>query len=198
MEAGMKSMLRRLPIVAVFGQGTPIDDNLARLAREAGALVARLPAHLLTGGGYGVMEAASEGFVAVPERAGFCIGIISCRSTGPFDQPHRDNDGRPYPNRFVEISIMTPLPPRVSDWRTTPGRNHVNVLSADAIIHCPATAEPATSSTCRPNISANASGRARSAAWRCSGQSSGSRRSTVRCSCIRRRSMRPRRMCGGC
>jgi uncharacterized protein (TIGR00725 family) len=130
-------MLRRLPIVAVFGQGTPIDDGLARLAREAGALVARLGAHLLTGGGYGVMEAASEGFVAVPERAGFCIGIIPCRSSGPFDQPHCDDEGRPYPNRFVEIPIMTPLPPRVPDWRTVPGRNHINVLSADAIIALP-------------------------------------------------------------
>ncbi len=137
METGMESMLRRLPIVAVFGQGTPIDDNLARLAREAGALVARLGAHLLTGGGYGVMEAASEGFVAVPQRAGFCIGIIPRRPEGPFDQPHCDDNGRPYPNHFVEISIMTPLPPRVADWRTTPGRNHINVFSADAIIALP-------------------------------------------------------------
>jgi uncharacterized protein (TIGR00725 family) len=130
-------MLRRLPIVAVFGQGTPIDDDLARLARAAGATVARLDAHLLTGGGYGVMEAASEGFVAVAERAGFCIGIIPRHPDGPFDRPHCDDEGRPYPNRFVEIPIMTPLPPRVKNWRSMPGRNHINVFSADAIIALP-------------------------------------------------------------
>ncbi len=129
-------MLRRLPIVAVFGQGTPIDDNLARLAREAGALVARMGAHLLTGGGYGVMEAASEGFVAVTERPGFCIGIVPREPDGPFDRPHA-MAGRRYPNPFVEIVIMTPLPSLVDDWRNLPARNHVNVLSADAAIVLP-------------------------------------------------------------
>jgi uncharacterized protein (TIGR00725 family) len=135
----MESMLRRLPIVAVFGQGTPVADDQAQLARDAGGLVARLGAHLLTGGGYGVMEAASQGFVAVAERPGFCIGIVPRDPAGPFDRPHQ-MAGRRYPNRFVEIVIMTPLPSLVDDWRNLPARNHVNVLSADAAIVLPGNA----------------------------------------------------------
>ena len=62
-------MLRKLPIVGVFGQGTPIGSDRADLARAVGTMIARLGAHLLTGGGYGVMEAVAEGFVNVADRA---------------------------------------------------------------------------------------------------------------------------------
>jgi uncharacterized protein (TIGR00725 family) len=130
-------MLRKLPIIAVFGQGTPIEAERASLARSVGAMVARLGAHLLTGGGYGVMAAAAEGFVANIGRAGFSIGIVPREPDGPFDQPNSDIDGRLYPNPYVEIAIHTPLPPRVVDWRSAPARNHVNVLPADGIIALP-------------------------------------------------------------
>lgn len=130
-------MLRKLPIIAVFGQGTPIAPDRRDLARSVGAMIAGLGAHLLTGGGYGVMEAAAEGFVGVPARAGLSIGIVPSLQGGAFDEPNRDSDGRPYPNPFVEIPIFTPLPPRVADWHNTPARNHVNVLSADAIVSLP-------------------------------------------------------------
>lgn len=130
-------MLRKLPIIGVFGQGTPIGADHAQLARDVGALVARLGAHLLTGGGYGVMEAAAEGFVGVSGRDGLSIGIVPRDPDGPFDAPDRGSDGTPYPNPFVEIAIMTPLPPIVPDWHRTPARNHVNVLTADAIIALP-------------------------------------------------------------
>ena len=132
--------MRKLPIIAVFGQGTPIGADEARLAHEAGGLVARLGAHLLTGAGYGVMEAAAEGFLAVPERAGLSIGIVPRDRDGPFDRPDHDINGRPYPNPFVEIAVMTPLPPLTDDWHRTPARNHVNVLTADAIIALPGNA----------------------------------------------------------
>jgi uncharacterized protein (TIGR00725 family) len=130
-------MLRKLPIIAVFGQGSAIGRERADLARAVGAMVARLGAHLLTGGGYGVMAAAAEGFVAVEPRAGSSIGIIPREQKGPFDRPNRDPEGRPYPNPFVEIAIMTPLPPRARDWRNVPARNHINVLTADAIVALP-------------------------------------------------------------
>src|SRR5581483_638703 len=130
-------MVRKLPIVGVFGAGTPLTADRKRLAQAVGTMVARLGAHLLTGGGYGVMEAAAEGFVVEPRRAGWSIGIVPRHPDGPFDQPHRDADGQTYPNRFVEIPIFTPLPPRVADWTTEPARNHVNVLSADAIVALP-------------------------------------------------------------
>jgi uncharacterized protein (TIGR00725 family) len=133
----MNAMVRKLPVIGVFGQGTPISSERARLAHAVGALVARLGAHLLTGGGYGVMEAAAEGFVAIPRRAGLSIGIVPRDPDGPFDRPYHDLDDRPYPNPFVEIAIMTPLPPLLPNWRHEPARNHVNVLTADAIVALP-------------------------------------------------------------
>lgn len=133
-------MLRKLPIVAIFGHGNSISAERARLANGAGAMVARLGCHLLTGAGYGVMAAAAEGFVAVADRQGLSIGIVPRQDDGPFDEPNRDPDGRAYPNPFVEIAVMTPLPPRSDEWRTTPTRNHVNVLTADAVVALPGNA----------------------------------------------------------
>jgi predicted Rossmann-fold nucleotide-binding protein len=131
------SMLRKLPIIGVFGQGTPLDDVRAAQAREVGAMIAHLGAHLLTGSGYGIMAAAAEGFVATDDRAGISIGIVPRAPDGAFNEPNRATDGRPYPNPFVEIAIHTPLPPRTDDWRTTPARNHINVFTADAIVAFP-------------------------------------------------------------
>ena len=133
-------MLRKLPIVAVLGQGSEITAGRASLAREAGAMIARLGAHLLTGGGYGVMEAATEGFVAVSGRAGFSVGIVPRDPGGPLDRPNRDELGRAYPNSFVEIAILTPLPPRTENWREQPARNHVNIFTADALLALPGNA----------------------------------------------------------
>jgi uncharacterized protein (TIGR00725 family) len=130
-------MLRKLPIIAVFGSGAPLSAGRAALARSVGAVVARLGAHLLTGGGYGVMAAAAEGFVAVDDRAGLSIGIIPRRADGAFDQPARSDAGEDYPNPHVEIAVLTPLPARVPDWHTMPGRNHVNVLTADLVVALP-------------------------------------------------------------
>jgi len=130
-------MLRKLPIVAVFGSGSAVEAASAALASEVGTMVAGLGAHLLTGGGYGVMAAAAEGFTAMQERAGLSIGIVPRGHDSPFDTPNRDPQGRPYPNPFVELAIMTPLPPRAGDWRTTPTRNHINVLTADVILALP-------------------------------------------------------------
>ena len=130
-------MLRKLPIVGVFGSGSPISAERKALARSVGATVAKLGAHLLTGGGFGVMTAAAEGFVAVEDRAGLSIGIIPRMLEGAFDQPARSDSGESYPNPHVEIAVFTPLPARVADWRTTPGRNHVNVLTADVVVALP-------------------------------------------------------------
>jgi len=130
-------MLRKLPIVGVFGAGTSVAADRMRFAQSIGAMVAGLGGHLLTGAGYGVMAAVAEGFVAVAGRPGSSIGIVPRDPDGPFDQPNRDPKGRRYPNPFVEIAIHTPLPPHVRDWRAAPARNHINVLTADAIIALP-------------------------------------------------------------
>jgi uncharacterized protein (TIGR00725 family) len=135
--ASEDDMLRKLPIVGVFGSGSLIDAARTALAQRVGAMVAGLGAHLLTGGGYGIMAAVAQGFVDAPDRTGLSIGIIPRRPDGAFDEPGHDASGRTYPNPFVEIAIRTPLLSRIEDWRTTPVRNHVNVLTADAIIALP-------------------------------------------------------------
>jgi uncharacterized protein (TIGR00725 family) len=129
--------LRKLPIVAVFGQGSAIPPEREDLARAAGAMVARLGTHLLTGAGYGVMAAAAEGFTAMEPRTGLSIGIIPRDRERGFETVNHDSEGRPYPNPFVEIAIRTPLTSRADDWRRVPARNHINVLTADAIIALP-------------------------------------------------------------
>jgi uncharacterized protein (TIGR00725 family) len=130
-------MLKKLPIIGVLGSGSPIAPERAALARAVGAMVARLGAHLLTGAGYGVMAAAAEGFCAVDGRAGFSIGMVPRDPAGAIDAPNHDPDGRSYPNPFVEIAVFTALPPRVADWRNAPSRNHVNVLTAHALVALP-------------------------------------------------------------
>ena len=69
-------MLRKLPVIAVFGQGTPARPERIALARTVGARIAALGAHLLTGGGYGIMTAVAEGFVAVEPR------LVPCDDLG--------------------------------------------------------------------------------------------------------------------
>lgn len=130
-------MLRKLPIIAVIGQGARLTPERRDLAWSVGSLVARLGAHLLTGAGYGVMAAVAEAYVGVEGRAGLSIGIVPCHPNGPLERPNEDADGRTYPNPFVEIAIYSALPPRVDDWRNVPARNHVNILTADAIIALP-------------------------------------------------------------
>jgi predicted Rossmann-fold nucleotide-binding protein len=68
---------------------------------------------------------------------GLSIGIVPREPDGRLDEVNHDLEGRPYPNPFVEIPILTPLPPRVADWRTMPARNHVNVFTSHGIIALP-------------------------------------------------------------
>lgn len=126
----------RLKIVAVLGSG---EGNLEEIrkrdpercrryidqAKALGAWLAELNVHLLTGGGGGLMEAASEGFhQGRTEGRGMVLGIIP----GP-----RIKSG--YPNRWVEIPILTHLPG--DDPRSAESRNHINVLTAQVLIALP-------------------------------------------------------------
>ncbi len=115
--------VERLKIVAVIGSGAHLEEDAKLAPRRAGRLIARSGYHLLTGGGAGVMAAASEGFCSVPrsERAGLCIGVLPA--------------GRPaaqYPNAWVEVPIVTHL--EGEDPRGPGSRNHINVRTAHAIV----------------------------------------------------------------
>jgi uncharacterized protein (TIGR00725 family) len=112
---------KRRPIVAVVGGGDPaVPAAAVARAESIGRLIAGAGAHLLTGGGDGIMAAACRGFVAV-RHAGQSIGILPA--------------GRPperYPNSWVEIPIRTHL--QGSDPHGADSRNPINVLSCDAMV----------------------------------------------------------------
>lgn len=125
----------RRPIVGVMGSGR---DGHLRLSDPLGRMLAELGVHLLTGGGGGVMDAVSRAFHQTPGRMGRVIGVLPSSAEAP---------GRPpagYPNRWVEIPIVTHLP-----WSGRRGieegsRNHINVLSSDALVVLPGAAGTAS------------------------------------------------------
>jgi predicted Rossmann-fold nucleotide-binding protein len=132
----MIQAIRRLPVVGVMGSGAAsIDPALERRAAAVGELVAQLGCHLLTGGGAGVMSAAARGFVAVEHRPGLSIGILPAQppqnthdGTGPVEPPPG------YPNPWIELAIQTHLPRDAERGADPQSRNHVNVLSSDALV----------------------------------------------------------------
>lgn len=119
-----------LPIVGVLGSGS---DPQARWAEPLGRMLAGEGVHLLTGGGGGAMECVSRAFATAPgSRLGRVLGIL----------PGSVEDGvyipRPgYPNRYVEIVIRTHLPLGGITGSSTLSRNHINILSSDALVVLP-------------------------------------------------------------
>jgi len=120
--------VNRLPIIGVMGSGDK-EDTFPHVA-PLGKLIAEMGFHVLTGGGFGVMQEASRGFTDVTPRKGMCIGVL------PSQTVMGNNPFRGYPNPFVEINIQTHL---VRDgWADDiETRNHINILTSDAVIFCP-------------------------------------------------------------
>lgn len=110
-----------------MGSGTEAHEELAG---PLGRWLARAGVHLLTGGGGGVMASVSRAFHETPGREGLVLGIL--RGGAP---PGSDAPG--YPNPWVEIAVRTHLP--LSGARgTEPGsRNHINILTSDAVVALP-------------------------------------------------------------
>jgi len=96
----------RLPVLAVLGAADATADE-EQLAEAVGALAARRGWVVLTGGGPGVMAAASRGAVAA---GGLTLGIL------PNERPDAG-----YPNPWVRIGVFT---------GAGSARNAFNVLSA--------------------------------------------------------------------
>ena len=121
--------MKRLPVVGVMGSGS---KRHADRASRVGAWIAHSGYHLLTGGGPGVMGAVTEAFVSVSPRAGLAVGIL------PADvASSRDRSPPGYPNRWIELVIQTHLSKGGVQGENKFSRNHLNVLSSDAIIIFP-------------------------------------------------------------
>ncbi|QDU73562.1 hypothetical protein Pan97_05380 [Bremerella volcania] len=119
--------VQRLPIVGVMGSGK--DDHL-ELSLELGWLLGTLGVHLLTGGGRGTMAAVSEAFARTHDRRGMVLGIL------PSDHS-RTKPKADYPNDWVEIPIVTHLPHSGERGTESTSRNHINILTSDAIVALP-------------------------------------------------------------
>jgi predicted Rossmann-fold nucleotide-binding protein len=122
-------MRTRREIIGVLGSGREEHrawvEPLARWIAQRGY-------HLLTGAGGGVMGAAAEAFVAVEERAGLSLGIVP---GAVVDGTWRPKPG--YPHAAVELPILTHLPLSGEQGTEPMSRNHLNVLTAHALVALP-------------------------------------------------------------
>ncbi len=122
-------MRARRPIVGVMGSGA---SEYAELAEPLGRWLAERGFHLLTGGGGGVMRSVSRAFSAVEGREGLAIGVLPGRAD------ERGYEAFPgYPNEFVEVAIRTHLERTGTEGAHPQSRNHINVLTADAVVALP-------------------------------------------------------------
>jgi uncharacterized protein (TIGR00725 family) len=119
----------RLRRVAVVGSGT---DTHAELAGPLGRLIAGMGAHLVTGGGGGVMAEVARAFVETPGRAGLSIGVLPAAEGTRVPEPPAG-----YPNRWVEIPVVTHLTERGARGHRPYSRNHLVVLSGEAVVALP-------------------------------------------------------------
>ena len=102
----MTTGVNPLPILAVLGPSQASADECS-VAERVGAMAAKAGWVVLTGGGLGVMEAASRGAV---EAGGLTVGILPSAAPIPG-----------YPNAWVCIPVFT---------GAGSARNSFNVLSA--------------------------------------------------------------------
>ena len=129
-------LLPRLPVVGVMGSGR---EPHAQRARRVGEWIARAGFHLLTGGGQGVMAAVTEAFAGVSERRGLAIGILPAAANGAAGAAPPG-----YPNPWVELAVRTHLDQVGAQGAGAASRNHLNVLSSDAVIILPGSAGTAS------------------------------------------------------
>lgn len=123
-----------MAIIGVMGSGKAGWDELTA---PLGRWIAQNGHDLLTGGGAGVMFSVARAFSQTPGRSGKSIGVVPTRADDRFGYVPLEG----YPNPFVELPIMTPLPKR--EEGAAPGtinRNYVNILTSDVVIALPGSA----------------------------------------------------------
>jgi uncharacterized protein (TIGR00725 family) len=110
----MDLKVRRKPvIIGVMGSHGDRDRSALEDARRLGKEIAKRGYVLLTGGGGGVMKAASEG---ASVAGGLVIGVLPNERSRPV---------KGYPNAFVDIPIYTGM---------GDGRNVINAKTPDVVV----------------------------------------------------------------
>ena len=123
-----------MAIIGVMGSG---QSAWEAFANPLGIWIAQNGHDLLTGGGDGVMLAVSRAFAATPGRLGRCIGVVPTQA----DATHGFVALQGYPNPFVDLPILTPLPKREAS--APPGslsRNYINILTSVVVVALPGSA----------------------------------------------------------
>lgn len=120
-----------MTIIGVMGSGTA---EWPELAVPLGTWIAKHGHDLLTGAGRGVMLSCARAFAATPSRAGRSIGIVPTEA----DPASGFVPCAGYPNPYIDLPILTPLPRKEADAPDTAlNRNYVNVLTSDIVIALP-------------------------------------------------------------
>ncbi len=123
-----------MAVIGVMGSG---KNPWEELAHPLGAWIAQNGHDLLTGGGQGVMLSVSRAFSQTPGRSGKSMGVLPTRADAQFGFVPLEG----YPNPFVDLSVITPLPKREDG--AAPGtinRNYVNILTSDVVVALPGSA----------------------------------------------------------
>jgi predicted Rossmann-fold nucleotide-binding protein len=121
-----------------MGSGSSAHEDLAV---PLGEILARSGAHLLTGGGNGVMAEVSRAFCGVRDRRGLCIGILPSACEPDLDPSTGKRLFQPgTANPWVEIPVFTHLPLSGNRGTDFMSRNHINVLTSDVLIALPGSA----------------------------------------------------------
>ncbi|VEP11486.1 DNA-binding protein [Hyella patelloides LEGE 07179] len=117
-------------VIGIIGSGT---NPWREYAEPLAQWIAQQDYHLLTGAGKGVMASASKAFCQVKNRQGVCLGIVPTKPNKTLEFTPKDN----YPNPWVEIAIITPLPTFEGNNVERVSRNYICVLSSDLLIALP-------------------------------------------------------------
>jgi len=120
-----------MAIIGVMGSGT---SEWPDLATPLGTWIATHGFDLLTGAGRGVMLSTARAFAATRGRTGRSIGIVPSETHPLFGFIPIAG----YPNPFVDLPILTPLPRmEAGESDTALSRNYVNILTSDVVVALP-------------------------------------------------------------
>ncbi|NIX54982.1 MAG: molybdenum cofactor carrier protein [candidate division Zixibacteria bacterium] len=128
-------MFEKKPLVGVIGSGT---GEHADYAIPLGQWLAQQGYDLVNGGGGGVMESVARAFVSVKNRKGMVLGIIPASGSCSTPEERAAYSTPPgYPNAWIDRPVYTHLHLSGASGKETASRNHIIILTADAVIAFP-------------------------------------------------------------